>query len=241
MFKLDNDFLNSLGLGALPVEEKNKLLQAIYERLEMNVGMRLAEKMTDAQLDEFEGFIDRNDEAGALRWLETNFPNYKQVVAEELEKLKNEISQAAPQILSAAQSASVTGPVPPSYDSQSQLSQQTQISGNDNSQPSPQPAYNPGMQQPQQQYTQSAHPAYQPISQQPPDTLNTNVPPYQQQAAYTDNSVQQPAVQSQPSQPQVPSSQDQNFSGAPQNQPIQPEDSQANQNNWPQPPAGPGV
>ena len=106
MFKLDNNFLSSLGLGSLPVDEKNKLLQAIYERLEMNVGMRLAERMTDSQLDEFESFIDNNDEAGALRWLETNFPDYKQVVAEELEKLKKEISQAAPQILAAAQELS---------------------------------------------------------------------------------------------------------------------------------------
>lgn len=109
MFKLDNDFLTNLGLGSLPVDEKNKLLQAIYERLEMNVGMRLAEKMTDAQLDEFEGFIDRNDEPGALRWLETNFPNYKQVVADELEKLKREISQSAPQILAAAQQNAQAG------------------------------------------------------------------------------------------------------------------------------------
>src|SRR6478736_6627279 len=98
MFKLDNDFLTNLGLGSMPVDEKNKLLQVIYERLEMNVGMRLAEKMTDSQLDEFEGFIDRNDEPGALRWLETNFPNYKQVVADELEKLKTEIKQQAPAI-----------------------------------------------------------------------------------------------------------------------------------------------
>lgn len=116
MFKLDNNFLTNLGLGSLPVDEKNKLLQAIYERLEMNVGMRLAEKMTDAQLDEFEGFIDRNDEAGALRWLESNFPNYKQVVAEELEKLKNEVAASAPQILAAAQAAPLTGqpaPQPP--------------------------------------------------------------------------------------------------------------------------------
>lgn len=107
MFKLDNDFLVGLGLGSLPVDEKNKLLQAIYERLEMNVGMRLAERMTDAQLDEFESFIDRNDEAGALRWLETNFPNYKDVVAEELEKLKQEVQAAAPQILATAQGAPV--------------------------------------------------------------------------------------------------------------------------------------
>lgn len=112
MFKLDNNFLTSMGLGSLPVEEKNKLLQAIYERLEMNVGMRLAENMSDQQLTEFEGFIDRSDEAGALRWLETNFPNYKQVVAEELEKLKAEVSQSAPQILAAAEQAPAAAPTP---------------------------------------------------------------------------------------------------------------------------------
>lgn len=115
MFKLDNNFLNSLGLGSLPVQEKNKLLQAIYERLEMNVGMRLAEKMTDAQLDEFEGFIDRNDEPGAINWLSTNFPNYKQVVAEELDKLRVEVQASAPQILASSQDsmAQTAGPSQP--------------------------------------------------------------------------------------------------------------------------------
>lgn len=102
MFKLDNQLLVELGLGSLPAEEKNKMLAHIYETLEMRVGMKLAEQMTDAQLDEFEGFIDRNDEAGALKWLETNFPNYKQVVADELEKLKGEIKASAPQIVAAS-------------------------------------------------------------------------------------------------------------------------------------------
>ena len=50
-------------------------------------------------VDEFEQFIDSNDEAGALKWLESNFPNYKDVVAEELEKLKNEIKKDASTIL----------------------------------------------------------------------------------------------------------------------------------------------
>ncbi len=103
MFKLDDNFLQELGLGTLPVAEKNKMLGHIYETLEMRVGMKLAEQMTNEQLDEFESFIDKNDEAGALKWLETNFPNYKQVVADELEKLKAEVKQAAPQILAAAQ------------------------------------------------------------------------------------------------------------------------------------------
>lgn len=99
--KLDDSLLTELGLGSLPAEEKNKLLAHIYETLEMRVGMKLAEQMTNEQLDEFEAFIDRNDEAGALKWLETNFPNYKQVVSSELDALKVEIKATAPQILAA--------------------------------------------------------------------------------------------------------------------------------------------
>lgn len=138
MFQIDDKFLEQLGLGALPQEEKEKMKAHIYETLEMNVGMRLASGMSDAQLDEFEGFmsgdaskattylsnlnpnwqqdpayvasqqqatqagLDPNgatSEYAALKWLETNFPNYKQVVAEELEKLKTEIKEAAPQIV----------------------------------------------------------------------------------------------------------------------------------------------
>ena len=104
MIKLDDDLLQELGLAALPAEEKKKLLAHIYETLEMRVGMKLAEQMTDAQLTEFEQFIDRNDEAGALHWLESNFPNYKDVVASEFETLKREIGQVAPQILAAGTS-----------------------------------------------------------------------------------------------------------------------------------------
>src|SRR5437764_10019995 len=101
MFQLDDNLLIELGLGELPAAEKNKMLAHIYETLELRVGMKLAEQMTDAQLDEFEGFIDRNDEAGAIKWLETNFPDYKQVVAEELDKLKTEIKDQAPAIMQA--------------------------------------------------------------------------------------------------------------------------------------------
>ena len=112
MIKLDDDLLQELGLAGLPPEEKKKLLAHIYETLEMRVGMKLAEQMSDAQLTEFEQFIDRNDEAGALKWLETNFPNYKDVVASEFERLKGEIRQVAPQILASGSSTPQQQPDP---------------------------------------------------------------------------------------------------------------------------------
>ncbi len=105
MFKLDDNLLAELGLGGLPTDEKNKMLSHIYETLEMRVGMKLAEQMSEEQLIEFEEFINANDEAGALKWLETNFPDYKKVVATELETLKGEIKTQAPQILAASQQA----------------------------------------------------------------------------------------------------------------------------------------
>ena len=101
MFKLDDNLLIELGLGSLPNVEKNRMLSHIYETLEMRVGMKLAQQMSNDQLNELEKLIDQNNEAGALKWLETNFPDYKQVVASELESLKTEIKTEAPKIIAA--------------------------------------------------------------------------------------------------------------------------------------------
>ncbi len=108
MFKLDENLLKELGLGELPAEEKNKMLAHIYETLEMRVGMKLAEQMSDSQLDEFEAFVNKDDQEGALKWLETNFPDYKKVVADELDTLKKEIKASADQIIQASKEADNT-------------------------------------------------------------------------------------------------------------------------------------
>lgn len=121
MIKLDNNLLIELGLGNLPVEDKRKMLAHIYETLEMRVGTELANQMTDDQLLEFEDFIKRNDESSALDWLEQNFPNYRDVVASEFEKLRAEIAQSAPQIVAASGVALTSaGDIPPAVAEASQ-------------------------------------------------------------------------------------------------------------------------
>ena len=147
MIKLDDNLLTELGLQALPAEDKKALLKHIYETLEMRVGTTLARQMTDSQLDEFESFINANDEAGALHWLETNFPNYKDVVAHEFEQLKNEVRQASPHILANAQAAAQQPQMPP----QPQYTQQYQQQPQDVYQQPQQPYYQPQPQQYQQQ------------------------------------------------------------------------------------------
>jgi len=91
-FKLDVTLLRELGLADLPTRMANLILETMYEQLESRVGMTLATRMTQAQLDEFETFIDSNDESGALEWLASNVPDYKSVVKSELDDLKTEMS-----------------------------------------------------------------------------------------------------------------------------------------------------
>lgn len=191
MFKLDNAFLEELGLGSLPPVEKNKMLAHIYETLEMRVGVKLAEQMSNEQLDEFEGYINKKDEAGALKWLESNFPNYKQVVAEELDKLKAEISQVAPQIVAQSVANAQQNPAPvrvapaqaqPQNQMPQQAQQQPQYS-NPPQQPQPSPVQSQQpvqpSQQPQSQYSSSPapNPMLNPQPQQPPQP--TQQQPYQ--------------------------------------------------------------
>jgi hypothetical protein len=129
MFQLDDKFLQDLGLDQMPEEQKQAFLKHIYEELEIRVGTKLSDGLSDEQLDEFEGIIDRKEEAvsawlaahtpnyqadevfvrlqqstglgaddprlqaefAATKWLEVNRPDYRNVVAQVLEELKQEI------------------------------------------------------------------------------------------------------------------------------------------------------
>lgn len=100
--KIDDDFLKELGLEALSAEDKKAMIAQIVETLEMRVGTKLAAGLTDAQLQEFEQLMQAKDQDGALKWLETNSPGYKEVVKAELENLKKEIKSNAANIVSAS-------------------------------------------------------------------------------------------------------------------------------------------
>jgi hypothetical protein len=169
---LDRNLLAEIGLGSLPEDEQRSLLSHIYETLEMRVGMRLADQMSNEQLDEFERYFEAKDENGAFRWLETNFPNYKDIVQEEFNKLKEEVRASAPQILQASQSqaAAQTQPVSPAAPTTQQY-QQPPTPVDPGFGPSPSPSMNPNpnppmpAQPPMPPYQQPPEP---PAQQQPP-------------------------------------------------------------------------
>ncbi len=77
MFQLDDKFLQDVGLGDLPEDQKKLFLVHFREQLELRVGTRLSEGLSDAQLEEFESFIDRKDDR-VNAWLAANVPNYEE-------------------------------------------------------------------------------------------------------------------------------------------------------------------
>lgn len=98
MVNIDDKFLAELGLEGLGAEDKKDLIKQIRQTLEMRVGMKIAAKLSNEQLKEFEGYINSKDEAGAMQWLGKNYPNYKDTVGSELDKLKAELKKDAPTI-----------------------------------------------------------------------------------------------------------------------------------------------
>ena len=93
--QLDDSFLNDLGLGDATDEQKQALVLRMLETLELRVGARLSEDLSDEQIEEFEKITQPGDPAAsenALEWVKANHPRYQEVVNEELAILKQEMT-----------------------------------------------------------------------------------------------------------------------------------------------------
>jgi hypothetical protein len=75
MFQLDDQFLKDLGLDQLPEDQKQAFLSHIYSELELRVGVRLSDGLSDDQLSEFESFVDRRHDK-VQAWVAAHAPEY---------------------------------------------------------------------------------------------------------------------------------------------------------------------
>ena len=99
MLQLDDQFLVSVGLGDMPQDQRDMFLEHLLEELETRVGTRLSQDLSDEKLAEFEKLVEVRDEKAALAWLEDHRPDYKTVVADELEKIRAEVAASRDRIL----------------------------------------------------------------------------------------------------------------------------------------------
>lgn len=85
---LDEQFLQEMGLSAMPAEEKQRFLNYVQEELEIRIGERISKGLTEAQLNEFDTITDQDL---ARQWLEKNRPDYREIVTRTIEEMKAEI------------------------------------------------------------------------------------------------------------------------------------------------------
>ena len=76
------------GFSDREVEEAAALAQ---ERLEVSVGTRLADGLTDAELEEFEAVCLVGDDA-AMEWLSAHCPNYRETVEHESRRVLQKVA-----------------------------------------------------------------------------------------------------------------------------------------------------
>ena len=86
--QFDDNFLQEMGLSAMPEDKKQAFLDYIQEELEIRIGKRISKGLTEAQLNEFDAITDPSE---AAKWLEKNRPDYREIVNRTIEEMKSEI------------------------------------------------------------------------------------------------------------------------------------------------------
>ena len=86
--EFDDNFLQEMGLSAMPEDQKQQFLDYIQEELEVRIGERISKGLTEVQLIEFDMITDQSE---ATKWLEKNRPDYREIVNRTIEEMKSEI------------------------------------------------------------------------------------------------------------------------------------------------------
>ena len=86
--QFDEQFLQEMGLQAMPEDQKQAFLDYVQEELEVRIGERISKGLTEVQLNEFDQITDPLE---AAKWLEKNRPDYREIVTRTIEEMKQEI------------------------------------------------------------------------------------------------------------------------------------------------------
>ncbi|HSS42629.1 MAG TPA: DUF5663 domain-containing protein [Solirubrobacterales bacterium] len=95
MIKFNSERLARLGYRGLTATQYNQLNRELYQATEEIVGLKLASRLDEAELDEFEGFYRSDDDDGAFDWLRKAVPDYAEVVQGVVAELEALLEQTA--------------------------------------------------------------------------------------------------------------------------------------------------
>ena len=95
--RFDENFLQEMGLSAMPADKKQDFLNYVQEELEVRIGERISKGLTDAQLQEFDNILGTEE---AAKWLEKNRPDYREIVNRCIAEMKDAIAKNRTALLS---------------------------------------------------------------------------------------------------------------------------------------------
>lgn len=107
----ERSLLQELGYTDIPAEQAAELEARALEVLQMRIGLRLSQDMTDEQLDQLEPMMPTSEDSedvmaqkqqDVYEWLRQNHPNYEQAVNEEIAKMKQDLTDVNSAELSTA-------------------------------------------------------------------------------------------------------------------------------------------
>lgn len=88
------NIIEELGLGALPEDEKDKMLRAMSETLGQRITLRAIEALSEADAQALTDLIDKDpDSAG--QFLVERVPNFAEIVQDEVAEFKREMIERA--------------------------------------------------------------------------------------------------------------------------------------------------
>ena len=76
MFKLDEEYLKSLGIADLPEDAKKGLVEGLERQIQDRISLKFLEGLTDEQIDEF-GKINEGAMSEVKTWLMSVDPQYE--------------------------------------------------------------------------------------------------------------------------------------------------------------------
>lgn len=96
LMNFDENFLQEMGLSAMPADKKQEFLNYIQEELEVRIGERISKGLTDEQLQEFDSLLGTEE---AAKWLQKNRPDYREIVERSIQEMKDAISKNRAKLL----------------------------------------------------------------------------------------------------------------------------------------------
>lgn len=86
----DISVLKDFGVSFATEKEAEAFLEVLRETLEIRIGSRISEGLSEAELEEFDRITDHRE---ASLWLDKHRPGYGEIARSEIQRMKEEIRE----------------------------------------------------------------------------------------------------------------------------------------------------